>query len=196
MFPTGIGTGNILEFMQIVLMDDDAAGFVTAVDQVVAGCLREYSPASLILIKIDNWFGPRWLGFSGKIMGTLGVRWRQLTIPPFVPHRVISQRRFEMPSYEEVDAGEPLHVRQTSAEAMERNVSEVVPDTALVWYSGNSGSAGRGSVMVYPPRVYPSGADAKKIWYAEWQLNKAWHLSLAKGIKPAELQRLMGQVAP
>jgi len=196
MFPSGFETGNILELMQISPMDDDAADFITAVEQVVAGCLREYSPASLVLIKIDNWFGPRWLGFSGKIMGAVGVRWRQLTIPPFVPHRVISQRRFERLSCEEVETGEPLHVRQTSAEAMERNVSELVPDTALVWYSGNSGSAGRGSVMVYPPRVYPSGADTKKIWYAEWQLNKVWHLSLAKGIKPAELHELMGLVVP
>jgi hypothetical protein len=38
------------------------------------------------VVKIDNWFGKRWLGFSGKALGALGVRKKKLTLPPFHPH--------------------------------------------------------------------------------------------------------------
>ena len=46
------------------------------------------------VVKIDHWFGKRWLGFSGKAIGKLGVRKRKLTLPPFIPSRVMSVRRF------------------------------------------------------------------------------------------------------
>lgn len=50
-------------------------------------------PAELFLIKTNTWFGPNWLRFKGKVLGSLvvwsGERTRNVTIPPFVPHRIL-----------------------------------------------------------------------------------------------------------
>lgn len=74
--------------MQIIPEQDDAHDFVALVEQSVNGILRQNAPLSLVLIKVDNWFGPMWLGFSGKILGAIGVWQPKLTIPPFVPNRI------------------------------------------------------------------------------------------------------------
>jgi hypothetical protein len=52
--------------MQIIPEQDDAHDFVALVEQSVNDILRQNAPSSLVLIKVDNWFGPKWLGFSGK----------------------------------------------------------------------------------------------------------------------------------
>src|SRR5437762_13338148 len=104
--------------MKIAPELDDAPEFVRQVEQVANGVIRRHAPESVVLIKIDNFFGSKWLGFSGKALGALGV-WNKpynqpadnIRIPPFVPNRVVSQRRFAGPSYEEIDSGKPIHKR-------------------------------------------------------------------------------------
>ena len=88
--------------MQITPEQDDAPDFVFAVERLTEGLLLRDKPRSIILIKIDNWFGSRWLAFSGKVMGAFGFRSNTLTVPPFVPNRVISQGRFAAPLYGEL----------------------------------------------------------------------------------------------
>ena len=177
---------NILSFMRIQPGPTDAIEFVTAVNQVVEGLFCQSKPKSLILVQIDNWFGPRWLGFSGKVMGTFGVSLGTLTIPPFVPNRVLSQRKFSAPNYEEGNSGKPLHKTMTSTVAMGRKAAEVAPGQILVWYSGNSDNAGRGSLMAYIPE-----GDSYRSWYAQWVRSKFWQLAQTKGVEPSELQQLM-----
>ena len=86
---------------------DDDPEFVRRVELTVNGILRSHSPASLAVIKIDNWFGARWLGFSGKFGGIAGFTLKpsfrtrkRLRIPLFVPERVVFQRRFSGPEFE------------------------------------------------------------------------------------------------
>ncbi len=95
--------------MKVTFEIDDAPDFVRQVEQVANGVIRRHAPETLVLIKIDNYFGSKWLGFSGKALGLLGV-WHNpdyhpannIRIPPFVPNRVVSQRRFAGPAYEEI----------------------------------------------------------------------------------------------
>src|SRR5438874_12134532 len=58
--------------MKITPEFDDASDFVTKVEQAVNGIIRRHAPEAIFLIKIDNFFGSKWLGFSGKFMGALG----------------------------------------------------------------------------------------------------------------------------
>ncbi len=37
------------------------------VQALVVGGARDYEPARLYVIRIDNWFGPRWMHFAGKV---------------------------------------------------------------------------------------------------------------------------------
>jgi hypothetical protein len=168
--------------IQVSVDDGDSQGFIKVIDQITDGIVRQYVPAGLVMIKIDQWFGSRWLGFSGKAMGALGVWKARLTIPPFVPNRVLTQRRYSAPLYEEVDSGRPVHVDATSGQAMARYVASVEPETALIWYSGESQIAKRGSVMAYVP------AEGGYIaWYASWVNEADWKMVEVEGISRVEL---------
>jgi len=181
--------------MEIAVQSDDEAEFVKLVELAVNGVLHRYTPASLALVKTDNWFGRKWLYFSGKALGALGV-WNVptdrrpnnlLRIPPFVPERVVSQRRFIAPDYQEIDPGKPLHRHIHSSFALERRVAELEPRTALAWYSGNSLANGRGAFMAYIPvgtSYWP--------WYAELKRAETWGITAqAKNIKPNQFSELL-----
>ena len=180
---------NILSFMRIEPGPTDAIEFVTVVNQVVDGLLHRHAPESLIVVQIDNWFGQKWLGFSGVPMLGLAVWFRKLRIPPFVPNRVVSQRKFQAPFYLEIDPGKPLHLSVSGKSALGRIASEVAPDATLFWYSANSKASGRGSLMVYIPE-----GGSYHSWYAQWQNANSWHVVQTDGIKLPDLMKLMEPV--
>jgi hypothetical protein len=174
---------------------DDAPDFIRQVERVANGVIRSHAPETLVLIKIDNWFGSKWLGFSGKALGAVGV-WNKpynrpadkIRIPPFVPNRVVSQRRFGGPAYEEIDSGKPIHKQIPSDLALVRKAATTEPTAALVWYSGNSEATGRGAVMVYVPV-----GDSYWPWYAALKMGEPWRVTETWDIKREDLSGLMEQ---
>ncbi|MCA1709275.1 MAG: hypothetical protein LC808_40740 [Actinobacteria bacterium] len=68
----------------------DDPGYLDWVEATVVGVEEAINTKQTYVVKIDNWFGKRWLGFSGKALGALGVRKQKLTLPPFIPTRVVS----------------------------------------------------------------------------------------------------------
>jgi hypothetical protein len=178
----------IISGMTNVAERDDAPEFMNLVQRVTRALTVQHNLETLVVVKIDNWFGSNWLGFSGKALGTVGVHHLpdSLRIPPFVPNRVVSQRRFRAPDYEETDSGKPIHTNVESTVALLRKAATVAPNTALVWYSGNSSATGRGSVMVYLPV-----AGSYWSWYAGWQKQETWRLTETWNIKRDELLRLI-----
>ena len=183
-----VGFANILIPMRIEPRLDEATEFVTAVNQVIQGIQRHPAPSGILLIQVDNWFGSKWLGFSGKALGAFGVWNENLTIPPFVPNRIVSQRRFLAPLYKEVDPGPPIHRDMTSDLARRREISQVSPNTALFWYSANSRDTGRGSLLAY----IPEERESYWSWYAAWADKEPWQIAETAGIRPADLAFLMG----
>src|SRR5260370_30312598 len=115
--------------MEIAPQVDDAVEFVVLVEACVNGDLRVHKPKELVLIHIDNWFSQKWLHFSGKALGSVGVwqRDQNLTVPPFVPNRVRSERGFAAPGYLEVTAPHPVHSVMESQYALHRRMSYTVP---------------------------------------------------------------------
>jgi hypothetical protein len=184
-----------LRAMRITPEFDDAPDFIGEVERVANGVIRRHAPETLVLIKIDNWFGSKWLGFSGKALGAIGV-WSKpynrpadnITIPPFVPNRVVSQRRFAAPAYEEIDGGKPIDKSIPSDLALVRKAALAEPMTALVWYSGNSQAAGRGAVMVYAPV-----GDSYWPWYAALETGEPWRVTETWDIKREDLSGLMDE---
>jgi len=181
--------------MNIIAQSDDALEFVQQVEQVANGVILRHAPVALVLVKIDNWFGSNWLGFSGKAVGAIGI-WNKpynrpaddLRIPPFVPNRVVSQRKFSKPTYEEVDEGGPIHRKVGGGDALRRKIAKEAPGTAFVWYSGNSKAAGRGAVMVYAP----VGASCWP-WYAALDTGEPCRVTGPRDIKRDDLASLMGR---
>ena len=174
---------------------DDAPDFIRHVGQVVNGVVRRHLPETLVLIKINNWFGSTWLGFSGKAFGAIGV-WHNpsyhpaniVRVPPFVPNRVVSQRRFSAPTYEEIDCGKPIHRRMPSRLALNRTVATAAPKSALIWYSGESKVTGRGAVMAYVP-----ASDSYWPWYVALETGDPWRVTETWDIKREDLSKLMEQ---
>jgi len=176
--------------MNIRLEEGDAPGFVAEVEQVIDGVLREFSPKQLVLIRVDHWFGSKWTSFSGKALGVLGTWHRALRVPPFVPNRIVSQKRFTAPDYVETDPGEAINVSLPSMKAIKRKISVVAPETAIVWFSGNSQGDGRGCLLAYIPTRHT--VDSHWQWYAAWKKEETWGLIETLNIKRADVLRFMG----
>src|SRR6266702_8959427 len=92
----------------------DSAEFVEKARALAIGVARDYEPARLYIIRIDNWFGPKWMHFAGTFTAgkyaSIGVHKARLHVPPFVPSRVVGQRVCVGAEYDETVAAAPLHI--------------------------------------------------------------------------------------
>lgn len=158
------------------LDDNDDIGFVHEVKPIIEGVLRVVEPPELYIVKVDSWFGDKWLGFSNKLVGAVGVQYRAtLRVPPFVPARVISQRflqRGTNGAYRDEDTTLKLHVEQTSEDNAKRLMSVVCPKAAVFWWTGSTRSNQRGVLMAYLPT--PDGHNG---WYAEFKKVSDWKVA-------------------
>ena len=105
-----------------------------------------------------------------------------MTVPPFHPHRVVGESRFrtgDPPEVVPVDA--PLHAERPSASNLRNFVDRLGDAITIGWYSGDSASSGRGSLMVY--NSTPRGAAG---WYAGLQRRDAWRVVKLVGIGQRE----------
>ncbi len=180
------GNGALIEFLA---EETDAEGFVKCVGSVARGLCRIHAPAELIVVRIDNWFDHKWVGFSGKILGALGVWKKTLTIPPFVPGRVCWQRRYQRvsssESYELTDPGPSLHITDKSTPKLRREVSKIAPKTVLLWFSSNTEPNKKGAVMAYVPTENDYWA-----WYVGLGGNGEWKPRALHGITLQAFQHL------
>jgi hypothetical protein len=140
-----------------------------------------HGPAELIIVKIDNWFGHKWLKFSGKVMGAFGMWKHELTVPPFVPNRVVWERHFELASSSERKDRAPLHASRPASEAELLKLSNVAPDAAIVWFSARSGTNDRGSIM-----CCIVSSKEQWAWYAGWSRSDSFNSAALKGISGTE----------
>lgn len=136
--------------------ETDDAAFLEIVSDTVNGMLLETKVAGVSFVKIRDWFGPKWLGFSGKKMGAFGVHDYPLNIPPFNPNRVLSQRFYvfspDSMSYERNWPPFRLHPNQPSEENFHRYFARYVGSGAFIWYSSDSTRTGNGALMIYLTR--------------------------------------------
>lgn len=117
--------------MDIMIDGDDAPEFIAEIKPILNGVLTSACPEDFFLIKIDGWFGPNWLAFSGKVLGLLGVWNRPLRVPPFVPNRVISQHVFSGPDYENKLVRVPLHRKMKGGFAVQRHMAREAAGSVL-----------------------------------------------------------------
>jgi hypothetical protein len=168
-----------VKIFDIAPQEDDSPEFFVQINNCLSWITSVHKPPELFLIKIDNWFGPNWLGFSGKMQGALGVRKSDLTMPPFVPHRVLWERRFVAQAYQQRAIRNIVHIKMPSQRALKRLVGDVAPNASLLWFSGGSLRNGRAALM-----AYLFSDDSYWIWYTGWTEHSGWKIAKAVGITP------------
>jgi len=160
----------------------DDLQFIDLAERVINGEAALVSATHLHLIRIDSWFGPNWYSFAGKMLGALGIHSeKRLRIPPFHPHRVVSEARFKLDEPPVPVAFRPFHCVRSS-ESNDRNMFNRFGHPGVTvtagWYSGGSASSGRGSIMVYSTARY--GAVG---WYAGLERRNTWDVVKLLGIE-------------
>jgi hypothetical protein len=185
--------------------EGDAAEFVEKARALAIGLTCEYKPARLYVVRIDNWFGPKWMHFAGKFTAgkrtafgimAIGIHKSRLHVPPFVPQRVVAERVFAGPEYDETVVRPPLHIECPSMKALTRRIEDIDKDAAFVWFSGGSEQQKRGAVMVYLPDVETTerrpgvlrGCGAFYVGYSE--RDGGWEPAMLRGIARGEVGHL------
>jgi hypothetical protein len=141
------------------------------------------------LVAVRDFFDDKWLGFSGKVLGAVGVRGTLTTVPPFHPHRVVSERRFvateRASTYEESPEFELIHIEQPSERNLSRRADSLAPGTAFAWYTTGSSAQGRGALMVYIPVE-----GGYWMWYVSLARDQPWRVARCSGISRVEFAGL------
>jgi hypothetical protein len=185
----------------ISMQQGDSCEFIEKARAIAIGVAQEYEPARLYVIRIDNWFGPRWMHFSGTFTAgihfAIGVHKTRLHVPPFVPHRVVEQRVFVGPDFEKTVAAAPLHIETPSKTALQRRIADIDKDAAFVWFSGESETQKRGSLMVYLPDAFDPTAprrvglrDTDSFYVGFSQREISWEPAMLRGVSRGEVAHL------
>jgi hypothetical protein len=181
--------------IRIITQDDDAADFVAELRVFVSGIIRLCHPAEIYLIKTDRWIGSQWLRFKGKVIGAVG-RWngpksKHITVPPFVPHRILWERRYAAPDYKQVPIRRIVHVKTPADKGRTRWLHEVAPHASLVWYSGATASNKRGAIM-----AYILSNDSYWTWYTGWVSGEPWKMDEIIGLTADEIAEFRKRAEP
>ncbi len=161
----------------LIIDSDDDIKFIRQVGNLINGAIQTYEPLEIFVVKIDNWFDSKWAGFSRKILGALAIRdFQNLTIPPFVPNRVMHQNLYcrgdkNTMKFEKKES-KPLHIKQSSSNNFGRFIKNLTDSAIFVWYSGSTLKNKQGSVMIYWVKDQMAFG-----WYVAFALkNEDWEL--------------------
>lgn len=167
--------------IELIPQHDDDPSFLDLVRRNIEGTTAACHPREVYVVHIDNWFGDRWVHFSGKLFGMAGVRMKRLTVPPFHPRRVRSEQHYkkdeDADEYRRTENHRRLHRYQESSQNLRRFVTTFGSSTMFVWYSGNSLANGAGSLMVYAVQ----GAETEW-WYVSFERTSEWFIKKCVGI--------------
>ena len=176
--------------LPIAHFQDDDERFLALVSGIASTTINDLRPTDVFITRIDHWFDHKWLGFSGKMLGSFGVhKGKRLTIPPFMPRRVASQHAYTSDASAtayHVASAPPLHRHQQSRDNLTRFIDRVSPSAVFVWFSGGTANTDHGSVMVYSSHI-----ESQNGWYASFRRVDDWRLHKAQGLSTAELMNLI-----
>lgn len=158
------------------LFQSDNDDFLTEIEVLIRGIVAIHQPQQFLVVRINNWFGSRWLRFAGKAIGALGIRDNSnVVIPPFVQNRITAQSLFERSpdrSYICLGEGPNIHHDGPSSQNLTNRAKHRIPGAALFWFSGASELNGRGSLMGYIPTPIQYWG-----WYIEFVAAPQWHVA-------------------
>lgn len=185
----------------IKIEEGDAAEYIHQVRALLNAIAEKYDVGDVIFVKIKNWFDHKWLNYSGKKIvhfettlpyfgreESLENIWlKNSTIPPFTPNRVLSSKFFRVRETGNKKIESAINQSQRSTEASKKLISEYTSDGLMLWYSSNTLSNQKGSVLVYISK------DQKVTsWYAQFENLGGWRITRSKGVNINEIREMAG----
>ncbi len=169
--------------------EGDDLTYLAMTASAITAVRERFGPKYFRVIRIDNWFGPKWHGFSGKALGAVGIAKQRLTVPPFVPSRVESEELWvsEGDAYLRLDDFSPIHKEISSEENLRRYLDKECSESICFWYCGRTAINGRGSIMFYSTMTPDNPAS----WFVELSSENGWRPSKTEGISPSEFSNLV-----
>jgi hypothetical protein len=184
--------------------ETDDPRFIQLVNSLLNGVIASDTPDTVWVIKIENWFDHKWLQFSGigivdyKFPAFLNwydaaleeFRQEKVTFPPFTPNRVLGQWSYQRTAadYSEVPVTSLPHVskKQRSEKNLQRRVQNSSRSGVFLWYSSNTVTNDRASIMVYTVR-----GEHVDCWFTAFLRQEQWVLHSTKGVSRGEVQRFL-----
>lgn len=162
--------------------------FIRLVNRALRNLLQRTRFGEVHIVEIDGWFDYKWQEFSGTVMHEIAVWRHKLTVPPFHPSRVLSEKQFQANGSEffEILPARPLHIPQTSTANLTRCVSDISSSGAFVWYSHVNTESDRASLM-----LYTSGPSEASGWYAGFVKKDQWRIGQVKGAARKAVEELI-----
>ncbi len=180
------------EGQKINIEDGDAVDFIAIANAIMDELVIQYAVKEVVFVKIKNWFDQKWLNYSGNTVVPFdfgGLRghghntakesvWRdKISIPPFHPHRVLASKFFVLEHTGNKKIQKRIHQYHTSNDNIHNRIENYTSDGLVLWFSSNSESLQKGSLMAY--RVQNGIVHT---WYATIENQNGWKPTKTKGI--------------
>ncbi len=75
---------------------DSDSTFASIVERALNNAVESSNPGEVYVEQVDGWFDYKWQQFSGTVMHAIAVWRNNLTVPPFHPSRILSERYFRL----------------------------------------------------------------------------------------------------
>ncbi len=172
----------------------DDPEFMGLLEQFIEFLTGKIDRPKLFVIRVDNWFDHKWLGFAGKThrrheefpnIVVSAARWYprdEFTLPPFSPNRILDQKEFDLDADKITQATSSTKIHRSkktpSSQNILRNLRELCGRGLFIWFSSQSSPNGRASMMVYQTKDDNVGG-----WYVSFLKKDRWQVNQVKNIK-------------
>lgn len=176
----------------------DAPTFIKNINSIVTSLIYRSKFDEVFIIKINNWFDNKWLNYSGKsvvqfhgghfIETALQNEWREkITIPPFNPKRVLSEKIFAINTSINKRWDKKIHKAKASNDNLHNRINAYSNNGLFVWYSFDTEKIQKGSAMFY--KVQNDIVDS---FYVSFEKKEdKWDISKTKNISIDELNEFI-----
>lgn len=171
--------------ISLLANSEDDPEYIALVSRIISNVIPSFSPGEIFLVQINSWFDYKWLRFSGKYLGALGISESMLTVPPFHPNRVIYEMHATVSSRSgqlTMEPTTPLHYQQRSGENLNRKITYISKSALFAWYSSDTKATDKASLM-----IYTSNSEDQHGWYASFHKINGWVIHQMKGISKPEM---------
>ena len=170
--------------------ENDNPNFILNCEKIIQNRIELWKPNNIFVTRIDNWFDGKWMNYAGTKLHAISF-WNFediLTVPPFHPNRVESSDFYQKTAeqYVKKENQNVLHIIQESKDNLKRYISDFSTDGLFIWYSGNSKTNGRGTLMCYFIRE-----SETKTFFITLSGKKDWDVSQTKGVLRTEIQNII-----